>query len=191
MDLNVLLVKKNITQYKLSKISGIPQSTISDLCLNKTSPQKCSAITLFKIASSLNVTVEDFLTKEFDENSLKDFEVFKSSVCQLYKSMEPIEFINKVLKSKKIQKYFKEKQFAKSFYLCAFVDYASDENHIKRSKELDFFRTLSLFEPLYPQGVIILDNTLKTNKNKKEALKKSIPQFKKYNIIESDINNVY
>ena len=88
-------------------------------------------------------------------------------------------------------KYFKEKQFAKSFYLCAFVDYASDENHIKRSKELDFFRTLSLFEPLYPQGVIILDNTLKTNKNKKEALKKSIPQFKKYNIIESDINNVY
>jgi len=35
MDINELLEQKNITKYKLSKISGIPFSTISDISAGK------------------------------------------------------------------------------------------------------------------------------------------------------------
>lgn len=191
MNLNKLLEKENMSKYRLSKLSGVPQTTISDICLEKTNLEKCSALTLYKLACILNVTVEDFLTKEFDEISLKEFEVFKSSVCHLYKTMDPVKFIDEIIKSKHIEKYFKNKEFAKSFYLTAMIDYACDKNKLERRKELDFFRALSLFEPLYPEGVVLLDNVMKTNKNKKEAYKVGLPQFKKFNIIESDIENVY
>lgn len=35
MPLAQLLKERNISCYKLSKISGVPQSTLSDICTNK------------------------------------------------------------------------------------------------------------------------------------------------------------
>ena len=37
MTLQNLLDSKNITKYQLSKISGIPKTTVIDICLGKTS----------------------------------------------------------------------------------------------------------------------------------------------------------
>lgn len=191
MELLDLLVKKNISQYRLAKMSDVPQTTISDICSNKTSIEKCSASTLHKLAKSLNVTVEDFLVKQIDNVSLKDYEVFKSSICHMYKSMDVHDFIKEVVSSRNIEKFYKNKEFAKSFYLVAMLDYACDTHHIERIEKYDFFRSLSLLEPMYPLSVVTLDLTMNTNKNKKESLKEALPQFKRFNIIESDIENVY
>lgn len=63
MVINELLNNKNMSRYKLSKISGVPQTTITDICSGKTSMEKCSAGTLYKIAKALDVSMENLLEK--------------------------------------------------------------------------------------------------------------------------------
>lgn len=46
MILNRILEKRNMTQYRLWKESGVPQATISDICTGKTKIEKCSAETI-------------------------------------------------------------------------------------------------------------------------------------------------
>lgn len=61
MIINELLKDKNMSRYKLSKNSGVPQTTITDICSGKTSIEKCSAGTLYKIAKTLNISMESLL----------------------------------------------------------------------------------------------------------------------------------
>jgi len=61
MIINELLKDKNMSRYKLSKTSGVPQTTITDICSGKTSIEKCSAETLYKIAKTLNISMESLL----------------------------------------------------------------------------------------------------------------------------------
>ena len=64
MVINELLNDKNMSRYKLSKVSGVPQTTITDICSGKTSIEKCSAGTLYKIAKALDVSMESLLGEE-------------------------------------------------------------------------------------------------------------------------------
>ena len=58
MNFNDLLLQKHITQKKLSENSGVPRTTIVDLCTNKTYIKKCSSETLYKLSKTLRVTME-------------------------------------------------------------------------------------------------------------------------------------
>ncbi|MGN0106965.1 MAG: transcriptional regulator [Hominilimicola sp.] len=61
MSINEILENKGMTKYRLAKLSGIPNATLSELCSGKTSIEKCSAETLYKIAKVLNVFMESLL----------------------------------------------------------------------------------------------------------------------------------
>lgn len=61
MSINEIIELKGITKYRLAKISGIPNATLSELCSGKTSIEKCSGETLYKIAKALNVSIESLL----------------------------------------------------------------------------------------------------------------------------------
>ncbi len=61
MSINEIIDGLNITKYRLAKLSGIPHATLSELCSGKTSIEKCSAETLYKIAKALNVSMESLL----------------------------------------------------------------------------------------------------------------------------------
>ena len=50
MYLNDLLTEKKISKYRLAKESGIPQTTVIDICSRKARIEKCSADTIYKIA---------------------------------------------------------------------------------------------------------------------------------------------
>ena len=63
-SLQELLDKKNITRYHLSKISGIPKTTIVDICSSKSSIEKCSAKTIQLIAVALNCSMEEIMKLE-------------------------------------------------------------------------------------------------------------------------------
>ncbi len=65
MTLQELLDKKEITKYHLSKISGVPKTTIIDICNGKSSIEKCSAKTIQQIAIALNCSMEEIM--ELDE----------------------------------------------------------------------------------------------------------------------------
>ncbi|MBQ9757013.1 MAG: helix-turn-helix transcriptional regulator [Clostridia bacterium] len=61
MTLQALLDNKNITKYHLSKISGVPKTTIIDMCSGKSSIEKCSAKTVWQIAKALQCPMEDIM----------------------------------------------------------------------------------------------------------------------------------
>lgn len=61
MDLPTLIEQKNITKYRLSKISGVPKTTIIDICSGKSSIQNCAARTVEKLAVALDCTMEELM----------------------------------------------------------------------------------------------------------------------------------
>lgn len=58
MNLQNYIDSKNITKYQLSKISGVPKTTVLDICSGKSSLQKCSARTVQQLAKALDCTME-------------------------------------------------------------------------------------------------------------------------------------
>lgn len=73
MDLNTYLDSRGITKYRLSKTSGIPKTTIIDICSGKSSLQHCSARTVQQLAKALDCTMEHIMSLD-DPNSHYDHE---------------------------------------------------------------------------------------------------------------------
>lgn len=64
MNLQTILNNKKMTKYHLSKISGVPKTTVIDICSGKSSLQKCSAKTVYQLAKALDMTMEDLMLLE-------------------------------------------------------------------------------------------------------------------------------
>lgn len=64
--INRILNDGRMSMYRLSELSGVPQSTIADICSEKSSITRCTAGALHKIAKILNVTV-DYLLEEYPD----------------------------------------------------------------------------------------------------------------------------
>ena len=56
--------ERNISRYRLSKVSGIPWATLSDICSGKTELERCSAGTVLKLSKALGMTMEETLDLE-------------------------------------------------------------------------------------------------------------------------------
>ncbi|MFR5875267.1 MAG: helix-turn-helix domain-containing protein [Eubacterium sp.] len=61
MDLQSMIESKNMSKYHLSKISGIPKTTVIDICSGKSSIENCNAKTVLKIARALDCTMEEIM----------------------------------------------------------------------------------------------------------------------------------
>lgn len=72
MKLQDFLERQNITKYHLSKVSGVPKSTISDICSGKSNIERCSAKTVQQLAKALNCSMEDImkLASEYDDRGI-------------------------------------------------------------------------------------------------------------------------
>lgn len=64
MKINYYLEKKSMTKYRLSKISGVPHTTLNDICSGKTRIERCSVETLYKISKALRVPMEMLIEDE-------------------------------------------------------------------------------------------------------------------------------
>lgn len=195
MYLNELLNERKITKYRLAKASGVPQTTITDICSGKARIEKCSADTIYKIAKALDVSMESLIAEEMESQDFQpkriSFENFKSNVCHYVKDKGDIDFIIETLSKDEIRALYERNWYAESFYLLAMVDLLSKENNVPLCTNYDDIRAQRLKEPLFPAGVLLSDEVAKTDKHRKEALEKAIPEFLNYNIIESEIRNVY
>ena len=69
--LNDLLIEKKISKYRLAKESGIPQTTIADICSGKSRIEKCSADTIYKIAKALGVSMESLIEQESENAAIQ------------------------------------------------------------------------------------------------------------------------
>ncbi len=61
MDLNAILQQKNMTKYHLAKISGVPKTTIADICAGRSSIGRCSSRTVWMLAKALGCSMEDLM----------------------------------------------------------------------------------------------------------------------------------
>lgn len=194
VNINRLMQRRGMTKYKLSKISGVPHTTINDICSGKTKLEKCSAETLFKLSKALCTSMESLLMDDSITDSFysyrSTFDVFKSDVCHRVKNMGDIDFIINVLESGQIRIYYDKRWYLESFYLLAMVDYLSRENGLPRCLEYDDIRSKKLAEPLFPLSVFMADIATNNSRWKTESMRAAIPEFLRFNIVESEVRNV-
>ena len=194
MSINELLAQKNITKYRLWKESNVPQATISDICTGKTSIEKCSAETIYRIAKVLDVSMESLIApavqRAEEERRRPSFELFKSNTCHMVKDMGDIPFIIQLLETNQIRKLYEKKWYPEALYLLAMLDYLSRENHVPICKNYNDIRAAKLQWPVYPSSVVIMCKTLKSDAPKEECYRMAIPEFLRFNIVESEVRNV-
>ena len=61
MGLQSLLDKRHISKYHLSKVSGVPKTTIMDICAGRSEIERCSAKTVQLLAKALDCSMEDLM----------------------------------------------------------------------------------------------------------------------------------
>jgi transcriptional regulator with XRE-family HTH domain len=189
MDINAILAQKGITKYKLAKTSGIPQTTVIDICSGKAKIANCSAETVYKLAKALNVTMESLVADTLEYRPA--FETFKSNICHLVKDMGDTEFLIDTVETGRILELYERGWYAESLYLLAMVDYLSRENGFSLCDEYDGIRRAKLQRTIYPAGVLALCAVFKNDDPKLESLREAIPEFLRHNIVEAEVRNVY
>ncbi|MDR1794676.1 MAG: hypothetical protein LBR25_04720 [Erysipelotrichaceae bacterium] len=118
------------------------------------------------------------------------FEAFKFTVCHRVKDLGDLGFIIETLESNQIRKLFEKKWYPEALYLLAMLDYLSRENDLPLCYEYDDIRCAKLRDPLYPSGILILCALSRSDKPKKDSYRDTIPEFKRFNIIENEIRDV-
>ena len=189
MSINELLEQKGITKYRLAKSSGVPQTTVIDICSGKARVEKCSGDTLYKLAQALDVTMETLVADAMEYRP--SFDTFKSNVCHRVKDAGDLNFIIETLESDTIRKLYDKKWYPESLYLLAMVDYLSKENGLAMCAEYSDLRAARFSQPIYPVGILTLAGAMKSDKPKEESIANAIPEFMRFNIVESEVRNVY
>ena len=64
MDMQALIKQKGLTRYRLSKLSGVPKTTVADICAGRSDIAKCSAGTVQRLAWALDCSMEDIMELE-------------------------------------------------------------------------------------------------------------------------------
>lgn len=194
MELKSLLREKKLSVYQCAKESHIPYTTLADIIKGKTRIEKCTGETIYKLAKTLNVSMEELLTECFEEGenipAFRDFEIYKSNICHLVKEKGDIDFIIDTLRENQIRTYWERGWYPESFYLLAMVDYLSRENDLPLCGDYEDIRNCTLSEPLYPRDIALASRLAVSLDVREQCLKEAIPEFMRFNIIESEIRNV-
>lgn len=181
-----LLNDKNMSVYQCSKISGIPYTTLLEVVNGKTDINKCSAETVYRLAKALNIDMESLLQK----NDIDEFETFKSSIKHSLKEKGDFLFLIETYLNDDIRKCWNNYQKAKALYLLSTVDYLSRINNLPIAEDYNDLRNYVLTKTLLSEDLRlskVLNNNLNIEKN---ALKDSIPEFARFNIVERDLRDV-
>jgi len=188
MTLNRIVQKRNVSAYRLSKDSDVPYMTINDLINNKTTLTKCNAETVYKIAKALGTSVEELLEPYMKKRS--SFELFKSNVCHKLKELGDIDFLMDLIDRDEITDYYDLEWYPECLYLLAMFDYVSRVNNIPVCSEYDYMRTMKLSRVIYPSSILAMDMASNSDSAKKKAWENSIPEFKRFNIVENEVRNI-
>lgn len=118
------------------------------------------------------------------------FEIFKSNICHLVKDKGELSFIRDMLCSDEISKLYKRKWYAECLYLLAMIDYLSRKNDIPLYNGYDKLRTGKLDKVLYPSGIMAMYSLSGDESILIKSFDEPIPEFKRFNIVENEIENV-
>ena len=69
MGLQDLLEQRKISKYHLSKMSGVPKTTIMDICAGRSDIERCTAKTVQQLARALGLTMEEIMALSMQYDS--------------------------------------------------------------------------------------------------------------------------
>lgn len=118
------------------------------------------------------------------------FEIFKSNICHLVKDKGELSFIRDMLCSDEVSKLYERRWYAECLYLLAMIDYLSRKNDIPLYNGYDKPRTGKLDKVLYPSGIMAMYSLSGDESILIKSFDESIPEFKRFNIVENEIENV-
>lgn len=118
------------------------------------------------------------------------FETFKSNTCHRVKNMGDDDFIIWVLESDVIRKLYNKQWYPEALYLLAMLDYLSRINNVPICTRYNDIRAHRLSKLIYPTGVIITSEVLKSDEPFEKAEEESIPEFRRFNIVECNVRDV-
>ena len=188
MTIQDVLQKKKMSVYRLAKTSEVPYATLNDLYNGKTRLEKCSAETVYKLAKALDVSMEELVADSL--TGRRDFELFKSEICHRVRRMGDMDFIIDTLRGREIRTYEERKWYPECLYLLAMLDYISRVNDVPLCSEYDDLRRCRLQNTLYPRGIRVLSAVAGNDDAMKESEREAIPEFMRFNIVESEVRNV-
>ena len=132
--------------------------------------------------------MEDLLDTCFAKRA--GFENFKSSVCHRLKELGDIDFIIDVLRSGEIRTLLERRWYPEALYLLAMLDYISRENGVPLCTDYDDVRRYRLEKPVYPAGIRIRRIVENNEDALRQAENTAIPEFRRFNIMESEVRAV-
>ena len=157
------------------------------------------------LTDALHKNLSDPVTRRMVRNMKKDevllfeetapqkevpFELYKSHICHRVKDSGDIPFITETLKSGEIRRLYEQKKYPEALYLLAMVDYLSRENDLPLCAEYRDIRACKLKQPMYPESILAYAIVTGDENIKQKSLDDSIPEFKRFNIVENEIRNI-
>ncbi len=118
------------------------------------------------------------------------FENFKSNVCHQLKKLGWIDFLIEVIENDTISKYWQSEWFPEAFYVLAMTDYVSRLHDVPLCNRYDYMRNQKLQKKIYPTGILLMSMVSNDESILTEAFENSIPEFKRFNIIENEVEKV-
>lgn len=188
MFVNDLMKAKGMTKYRLAKESGIPYTTVTDICNGRAQLEKCSAETIYKLAETLDTTMEALIAPYIVKRS--SFELFKSNICHRLKALGDIDFIIDLLERDEIRTYYHRGWYPECLYLLAMLDYVSRINNVPLCNQYDDLRCMKLSETIYPSSIVAVALATNDDEKKEQARVNGIPEFARFNIVENEVRNV-
>ena len=118
------------------------------------------------------------------------FETFKSNVCHRVKDKGEINFMIEVLETDIITEYYKKNWFPECLYLLGMIDYLSRKNGVPVCKNYEKLRHCKLDRIVYPKGILITSVLMKKPELLQESYDNAIPEFRRFNIVENEVENI-
>lgn len=118
------------------------------------------------------------------------FENFKSNVCHLLKGMGDFNFLRTALLLDIVMKLYQRDWFAETLYMLAMEDYICRKNGIPLYNRYDMLRKMKLNKIIYPSDVYIQYLMTKDETILTDSYNSAIPEFKSFNIVEGEVENV-
>jgi hypothetical protein len=128
---------------------------------------------------------EDGLTK-----AQCSFEIFKSNACHRVKDLGDMEFIIETLESGEIRELYDRNRYREALYLLAMVDYLSRINGLPPCMDYNDIRSRKLEKPCFPAGILVSYAATGDENLKREAIEGAIPEFLRFNLVESGVRDV-
>lgn len=190
MLLAMLLDKQGLSAHQCSKMSDIPYTTLLELIKGKTSIEKCSAETLYKLAKTLGVSMEHLFEQAAVPSKRVAFETFKSNLCHMVKEKGDAQFIIDSLTNDDVNRYWDRQWYPEAYYVLAMLDYLCRVNDLPICENYNSIRATALKKTIFPRDIALAARIDPALDVRSEAIKESIPEFIRFNIVEKEIRNV-